>query len=205
MSCRSCRIFSTLIPISASGLYWPTSRSPDGRPFDLAVRIGHLPDSNLVAARIGLIRRVVCASPAYFEARGRPETLDELAAHDCVTREGLAPPYAWTFGSGKSEISVPIDSRLSINTAEAAIDAAISGIGITRVLSYQIAQALAAGKLALALEDFEPDPWPVSLVYGAQGLLPLKLRAFLDFAVPRLKARLQGALDGPPDWLKIQP
>ncbi len=160
---------------------------------DLAVRIAQLPDSSLVATRIGFIRRVVCASPAYFATRGRPKTLDDLAAHDCVTREGLTPPFVWTFGSGKSEISVQIHSRLSINTAEAAIDAAIAGIGMTRVLSYQIARALEAGKLALALEDFEPDPWPVSLVYAAQGLLPLKLRAFLDFAVPRLKARLQGA------------
>ncbi len=160
---------------------------------DLAVRIAQPPDSSLVATRIGFIRRIVCASPAYFEARGRPKTLEDLAAHDCVTREGLTPPYAWTFGSGKSEISVPIHSRLSINTAEAAIDAAIAGVGVTRVLSYQIAQVVEAGKLAIVLEEFEPDPWPVSLVYGAQGLLPLKLRAFLDFAVPRFKARLERA------------
>jgi DNA-binding transcriptional LysR family regulator len=157
---------------------------------DLAVRISQLPDSSLVATRIGLIRRIVCASPAYLAARGRPKTPEDLALHDCVTREGLTSPEVWTFARGKTEISVQIRSRLSVNTAEAAIDAAIAGVGITRVLSYQMAEAAAAGKLAAVLEDFEPAPWPVSLVYADQGLLPLKLRAFLDFAVPRLKARL---------------
>lgn len=91
---------------------------------------------------------------------------------------------------GKSAVSVAIHSRLIVNTAEAAIDAAIASVGVTRVLCYQIASALRAGTLVLALEEFEPAPWPVSLVYPGQGLLPLKLRAFIDFAAPRLKARL---------------
>ncbi len=159
-------------------------------PVDLAVRIGELPDSSLVALRVGAIRRVVCASPAYFAARGTPTGPGDLAAHDCVTFEGLASPDNWIFGSGKSEISVAAHSRLIVNTAEAAIDAAIAGVGVTRVLSYQVADALRAGKLALALEGFEPKPWPVNLVHAGQPLLPLKLRAFLDFAAPRLKAAL---------------
>jgi DNA-binding transcriptional LysR family regulator len=83
-----------------------------------------------------------------------------------------------------------VRSRLSVNTAEAAIDAAIAGVGITRVLSYQIADAVAAGLLKVVLEAFEPAPWPVSLVYTGEGLLPLKVRAFLDFAALRLKSRL---------------
>ena len=87
-------------------------------------------------------------------------------------------PDAWTFAIGKSEVSVPIRSRLVVNTAEAAIDAAIAGIGITRVLSYQIAAAVRAGTLA-ALREFEPPPWPVHLVYTGGRPLPLKLRAFL--------------------------
>jgi DNA-binding transcriptional LysR family regulator len=96
----------------------------------------------------------------------------------------------WTFRAGRSEVAVPIHSRLIVNTAEAAIDAAIAGVGVTRVLSYQIAHAARAGTLTLALEAFEPAPWPVSLVYAGQGRLPLKLRVFLDFAAPRLKASL---------------
>ena len=162
---------------------------------DLAVRIGELPDSSLVATRIGVIRRVVCGSPAYFAERGTPRSPGELGVHDCITFEGLSSPHAWGFTTGKSDASVPIRSRLVVNTAEAAIDAAIAGVGITRVLSYQIANAMQAGALAVVLEEFEPVPAPVSLVYAGQRRLPLKLRAFLDFAAPRLKARLlQGVM-----------
>lgn len=157
---------------------------------DLAVRIGDLPDSSLVATRIGSIRRVICASPAYLAAHGTPKVPGDLGGHDCIAFEGLMSAPTWTFGTNRSAVSVAIRSRLVVNTAEAAIDAAIAGVGITRVLAYQVATALRAGDLVLALEDFEPAPWPVSLVHAGGRLLPLKLRAFLDFAAPRLKARL---------------
>jgi DNA-binding transcriptional LysR family regulator len=114
----------------------------------------------------------------------------ELSDHDCVTFEGLSSADAWTFRIKNSEQPMAIHSRLVVNTAEAAIDAAIAGVGMTRVLSYQIAQALMSGALQVALQAFEPAPWPVNLVYGGGLVLPLKLRAFLDFAAPRLKARL---------------
>jgi DNA-binding transcriptional LysR family regulator len=159
---------------------------------DLAVRIGFLPDSSLIAARIGLIRHVLCASPDYLAARGRPETPDDIARHDCITFESLASPRVWSFSNRGSTVSVRLDSRLTVNTAEAAIDAAVAGVGITRVLSYQVAEATRAGTLTLVLEAFEPPPWPVSLVHTGQGLLPLKVRAFLDFTAPRLKALLSG-------------
>jgi DNA-binding transcriptional LysR family regulator len=157
---------------------------------DLAVRIADLPNSSLVATRVGSIRRVVCGSPAYFAERSMPRAPGELGAHDCITFEGLMSPRTWTFTTGKSDVSVPIHSRLTVNTAEAAIDAAIAGLGVTRVLSYQIAHGVRAGTLAVVLQEFEPTPSPVSLVYAGQGLLPQKLRAFLDFAAPRLKAML---------------
>jgi DNA-binding transcriptional LysR family regulator len=161
---------------------------------DLAVRIGELPDSSLVATRVGSIRRVACGSPGYFAERGTPQSPAELGTHDCVAFEGLTSPVTWTFTIGRSDASVAIHSRLIVNTAEAAIDAAIAGVGITRVLSYQIATAVRAGALLVALQEFEPAPWPVSLIYPGQRLLPLRLRAFLDFAAPRLKAGLlQGA------------
>jgi DNA-binding transcriptional LysR family regulator len=157
---------------------------------DLAIRIGELPDSSLVATRVGSIGHVVCASPAYFAERGTPRSPSDLATHDCITFEGLGAPESWKFAVGKSTTVVAIHSRLVVNTAEAAIDAAIAGVGITRVLSYQVASALRAGALARTLRQFEPPAWPVSLVYAGRGLLPLKLRAFLDFAAPRLKGRL---------------
>jgi DNA-binding transcriptional LysR family regulator len=162
---------------------------------DLAVRIGALPDSSLVATRVGSIRRVVCGSPAYFAERGMPKRPDDLVAHSCITYDGLISPEAWTFGVGKSDVSVPIHSRLVVNAAEAAVEAAMAGIGITRVLSYQIANAVQSGALVVALAEFEPTPAPVSLVHAGGRLLPLKVRAFLDFAAPRLKDSLmQGTL-----------
>ncbi|TPJ33605.1 LysR family transcriptional regulator [Mesorhizobium sp. B2-8-3] len=161
---------------------------------DLAVRISELPDSAMVAIRIGSIRRIVCASPTYLALHGTPEKPSELAGHNCVTFEGLAAPATWTFGTGKTEIVVPVRSRLQVNTAEAALDAAIAGLGLTRVLSYQADAAVRAGALRVVLEPFEPPPWPVSLVHAGQGRLPVKLRAFLDFAAPRLKERLARSL-----------
>ncbi|RWD56435.1 MAG: LysR family transcriptional regulator [Mesorhizobium sp.] len=161
---------------------------------DLAVRIGELPDSAMVAMRVGSIRRVVCAGPAYLAERGTPLELRDLAGHDCVTFEGLAAPATWSFVSGNRETAVPVRSRLQVNTAEAAIDAAIAGLGLTKVLSYQVDAAVRAGALRVVLEPFEPPPWPVNLVHTGQGLLPVKLRAFLDFAAPRLKERLAQSL-----------
>ncbi|RUW26142.1 MULTISPECIES: LysR family transcriptional regulator [unclassified Mesorhizobium] len=161
---------------------------------DLAVRIGELPDSAMVAKRVGSIRRIVCASPAYLAGNRTPIEPRDLAGHNCITFEGLASPATWSFVSGKSEIAVPVRSRLRVNTAEAAIDAAIAGLGLTKVLSYQADAAVRAGTLRVVLESFEPPPWPVNLVHAGQGLLPVKLRAFLDFAAPRLKERLARSL-----------
>jgi DNA-binding transcriptional LysR family regulator len=157
---------------------------------DLALRIGALPDSSLIAVPLGAIRRVVCASPEYFAEHGRPKHPDDLADLDCITFEGLMAPSVWHFAHGKTDVPVKVHSRLVVNTAEAAIDAAVAGVGVTRVLSYQIADALRRGALAVVLEKFEPEPTPVSLVHAGGRLLPIKLRAFLDFAAPRLRARL---------------
>jgi DNA-binding transcriptional LysR family regulator len=157
---------------------------------DLAVRIGELPDSSLVATRVGAIRPVVCASPDYFAERGTPRSPADLASHDCVSFEVLNPPDSWTFQSGRSRVSAPVHARLVVDTAEAAIEAAIAGVGITRVLSYQVATAVREGSLTTALREFEPAPWPVHLLHAGGRLLPLKLRAFLDLAVPRIRHRL---------------
>ena len=158
---------------------------------DLAIRIGELADSSLVGARIGCIGHVVCASPSYLAEHGVPKSPDELSGHACITFAALMAPDAWTFRSEHSERMVPIHSRLVVNTAEAAVDAAIAGIGLARVFSYQADAALKTKALTLVLQKFEPPPVPVSLVHSGQRLLPQKLRAFLDFSAPRLRARLQ--------------
>jgi DNA-binding transcriptional LysR family regulator len=158
---------------------------------DVALRIGNLSDSNLVAIRLGAIRRTVYASPAYLARHAPPAHPRDLAAHDCITFEGITSARSWTFLDGKREIAAPVRSRLSVNTAEAAVDAAAAGLGITRVLSYQAARAVGEGLLVPLLEAFEQPASPVHLVYLPQGLTPLKLRAFLDFAAPRLRAALR--------------
>jgi DNA-binding transcriptional LysR family regulator len=157
---------------------------------DLAVRIGSLPDSSLIARRLGQVRQVVCASPDYLARNAMPAHPEDLADHHCITFGNLMSPRSWRFIQGRTEVNVPIRSRLVVNTAEAAITAAEAGLGTTRVLSYQIADALREGRLATVLESFEPEPWPVSFVYPPRGLLPQKLRAFLSFAAPRISGVL---------------
>ena len=158
---------------------------------DLALRIGALPDSSMIATTVGQIRRIACASPAYLAETGTPLHPRDLATHRCISFDALAMGHEWRFHEQGAEIRTAIRPRLTVSTAEAAVDAAISGLGITSVLSYQAESALRAKHLALVLEPFAPPPVPVSLVYASQGLLPLKLRALLDFAAPRLRNRLQ--------------
>lgn len=157
---------------------------------DLAVRIGTLPDSSFTATGVGWLRRVVCGSPAYLASHGVPRTPADVGMHDCITFDAVASPDQWVFRFEKSESAVPVHSRLVVNTAEAAVDAAKAGLGLTRLLSYQIDAARRAGDLAVVLEAFEPPPIPVSLVFNAQQRIPLKLRVFLDFAAPRLRERM---------------
>jgi DNA-binding transcriptional LysR family regulator len=106
---------------------------------DIAIRIGALPDSSLIATRVGTVRQIVCASPDYLNAHGSPKAPEQLSSHDCITFSALDARDRWTFSDGKKQKRVRVRSRLAVNTAEAAIDAAIAGLGITRVLSYQAA------------------------------------------------------------------
>jgi DNA-binding transcriptional LysR family regulator len=157
---------------------------------DLAVRIGRLPDSSMHATRIGATKFAVCGSPCYFAERGPPATPEGLFGHLCVNFEGLNATSEWSFVRAGADLTVPIQARLIVNTAQAAIDAAIAGGGVTRVLSYQIEDALQSGALVSILQDFAPTAYDINLVYADQPILPQKLRSFLDFAAPRLKARL---------------
>ena len=157
---------------------------------DCAVRIGELPDSGMIAVRLGTVRRVVCASPAYLEKHRPLRKPAEIAAHHCITAEVLGMPESWSFGARNARTEVRVRSRLVVNTLEAAIDAAVAGTGLARALSYQVCDHVRQGALKIVLADFEPPPWPVHLIHKPQSLFPLKLRAFLDFAAPRLRQRL---------------
>eukprot|EP01037_Dinobryon_pediforme_P024426 gene24426-26219_t len=161
-----------------------------GEHIDVAVRIGQLPDSSLKATRVGSSSRVVVAAPSYLATYGTPKRPEDLTRHACISFTALSSPELWRFEQTAAEIDVSIRPRLTVNTAEAATDAAVAGLGLTRVLCYQAAQAIADGKLAVVLRDFEPPKIPVQLVHTAERRLPVKLRSFHDFAVQRLKARL---------------
>jgi DNA-binding transcriptional LysR family regulator len=166
---------------------------------DVALRIGSLPDSSLVATQLGSIRRVVCASPDYLRRFGIPKTLDELAGHRCISFDGLDAATAWNFVGGDGEkCRVAVRSRMTVSTADAAIVASALGLGLTRVLSYQVADALRDGRLVRVLADSEPPVVRVSLIYPGQGRLPMKTRAFIDFAAGRIRERLQALDDAAP-------
>jgi len=157
---------------------------------DVAVRIGPLPDSSLVAIPVGEVRPVVCASPAYLAAHGTPDTPAALAAHALVTFEALRMPTPWGFRDAGVDLPDPPRARLRVNTADAAIAAAAAGTGLTRVLSYQAADALRDGRLLRVLTAWEAPRLPIHVLYPRQGRLALKVRAFVDAIVPALRARL---------------
>ena len=163
---------------------------------DVAVRIVHLPDSSLMAVRVGAVRRVVCGSPRYLEARGTPQTPAELARFDTIAFSGGETAPEWSFASAAGAISVRPPTQLIVNSADVAIAAAIAGRGLTRVLSYQIAPALKAGRLKIVLADYEPPPLPIHLVHREGARASARVRAFVDFAAERLRRDAAVNADG---------
>ena len=161
---------------------------------DVAVRIGHLPDSSLRAFRVGQIRRVLCASPAYLAANGVPGHPSDLLQHTIVSSSAISPRVEWQFGSGAEQLTVRMKPRLIVTSNDAAMHAAVAGLGITRLLSYQVAQEVERGNLKLLLENFEEAPWPVQVVHREGKYGSFKVRAFIDCVVERLRA--QPALQG---------
>jgi DNA-binding transcriptional LysR family regulator len=157
--------------------------------FDAALRIGALAESSLVASRVGAVRQIVVASAGYLSGHGRPQAPADLRAHAVVAFSGIAGIERWTFRQGSRELNVTIKPRFIVNTAEAALDAARADFGITRVLSYQAADDIVRGSLLRLLPAYEGDELPIHLVYPGGRHPPPKLRAFLDFTMPRLRRR----------------
>lgn len=152
---------------------------------DVAIRIGPLPDSSMMAVRVGSVRRVVCGCPSYFHRYGLPQTPDELAAHKIIAAGPVTPANDWRFGDGSS---VRVEPRLSCTSVPAAIAAARTGWGLTRVLSYQIGPDLGSGGLQTILSDYEPEPLPIHIVHGEGRSSSAKVRAFVDMAAAQLRA-----------------
>jgi DNA-binding transcriptional LysR family regulator len=154
---------------------------------DLAVRIGALPDSSLLARQLGHVRFVLVASPAYLDSAGTPRSLDALSKHACIAMSGTTPvPDRWTF----DRRTIAVKPRLVVNTAQAAIDAALAGLGIARVLSYQADRLVASERLRIVLAAAEPLPLPVQLL-SLPGVQPRLATSFADHAAAALRKRLQ--------------
>jgi DNA-binding transcriptional LysR family regulator len=166
---------------------------------DLAIRVGKLPDSAMIATRVGSMRMVVCASRALLAGHGVPTTPEDLQHLPSVAFNWLASSAIWQFkgsdAGAPAEISVA--PRLSVSTAEAAVEAAIRNVGVTRLFHYQAAEAVEAGALQIVLEDFELEPAPIHLIHAARGQMPLKMRRFLDFATPKLRQSLSRFASAP--------
>jgi DNA-binding transcriptional LysR family regulator len=155
---------------------------------DVAVRIAELRDSTLTSAKVGAVRRVTCASPAYLKKHGTPKTPRDLAEHRnfVFSTERSAP--SWSFEHGGEQLSFRPRATLLVNSSEVGIDAALAGAGITRCLSYMVASHIQAGRLRIILEDYEAEPVPIHVVYREGRRAPARVRAFVDFTVARLRA-----------------
>ncbi|MFC1749240.1 LysR family transcriptional regulator [Pseudomonadota bacterium] len=157
---------------------------------DVAIRIGHLGDSSMIAKPVGEIRRVVCASPSYLEKVGRPTQPKEISKHNCVRFTGLSPGTAWQFFDNGKSITVQTKVVFGCNQATAAIDACVAGLGIGMFLSYQIEPLVKAGKLKIILPDFEPPPMPVNVVYSHAKLISTRVRVFVEWMAEKLRQDL---------------
>ena len=156
---------------------------------DAGIRIGELPDSSMRAIRVGQVRRVLCASPEYLAIHGSPKSPQELAGHCLiVAATGSWPATEWKFGAGDKMTSHRIKPRLSVTSNDSAIDAAMRGMGITRVLSYQIGPYLASGQLQTILSEFEPASLPIHVIHRESRYASAKVRTFVDLMVAGLRA-----------------
>ena len=154
---------------------------------DLAIRVQHLPDSSHSAIRIGGVRRVICGAPRYLDERGTPDTPAQLAEHTIVATVAAWSSVEWRFGKDQRTV-VHVRPRLFCNTNEAAMEAAIAGWGLTRLLSYQVSPSLEDGRLRTVLSSYEETPLPIHIVYPDRRHAPAKVRSFADFAAERLRA-----------------
>lgn len=161
---------------------------------DLAVRIGELPDSSLVAVPLGTVRRVCCASPAYLRRRGTPKEPRDLLKHRCIGFKGHGASADWRFQVAGRELKVPVRPVFVTNQVEAAMDAGIAGLGCVSLLSYQARTGLESGALKAVLRGFEVDPLPVNILYRPDRLMSTRVRALLDWLIPSLREAL--ASDG---------
>ena len=155
---------------------------------DVAVRIAHLTDASLTAIRVGSVRRILVASPAYLKRQGVPRTPRDLSGFTAIAFSTERGVPAWPFQIGKQAVSVRSNARLLVNSSQVAMQAAMAGTGVTRVLSYMAASHVKAGRLRVILSEFEPEPMPIHVIHREGKLAAARVRAFVDFTVASLRA-----------------
>jgi DNA-binding transcriptional LysR family regulator len=156
--------------------------------FDVGIRIGELPDSSMQAIGVGQVRRVLCAAPAYLALHGEPQSPAELARHTIIASSGISTSFEWKFQHQGQAVAARVKPRLVVNTNDGAIEAARQGLGVVRLMSYQVAALVAAGELTLLLRDYEPAALPVNVVHREGRRGSARLRSFIDLMVARLRA-----------------
>ncbi len=154
---------------------------------DVAIRIGELPDSSYNALRVGQVRRVLCASPSYLAEHGIPAVPDALVKHELIVAGAISPTVDWRFEDAVSPVTIRIKPRLRVTSNDSAIEAAVLGLGITRLLSYQIATQLASGELKIIMSEFEPKPMPIHIIHHEGRNASAKIRSFIDLISQRLR------------------
>jgi DNA-binding transcriptional LysR family regulator len=161
---------------------------PDAH-LDAALLLGRLADSSMIATPLGSMRTVVCGSPALFDRLGMPRNAEDLIGMPCVLLEGYGRSPTWHFRARDTNeaLMISVKRRLQVKTLDAAVDAAIFGLGIVQLPAHYAREPVAAGRLKVVLDAYEVDPMPVNLVRHSCGPMPLKLRCFIDFIVPRLR------------------
>ncbi|WP_176509807.1 MULTISPECIES: LysR family transcriptional regulator [Pseudomonas] len=156
---------------------------------DVAVRIGPLPDSGLKALRVGRVRRMLCASPDYLARWGEPQHPSDLLEHAVIATTTLSPRAGWRFGLADEPTLVRMKPRLTVTSNDGAIAAAVDGLGVARLLSYQVVDELASGKLKVILADYEEAPWPIHILHRESKYGSAKVRSFIDMLAQDLRAR----------------
>lgn len=154
---------------------------------DVAIRIGHLTDSSMIAKPVGQIRRVVCASPEYLQNNGLPVRPEEITQHACVRFSGLTAGSTWHFYDQGKVLSVQIEGAFGCNQAPAAIDACVASLGIGMFYSYQVESLVKRDRLKIVLADFEPVPIPINVVYSHTRLVSARVRVFVDWMIKSLR------------------
>ncbi|HCV41645.1 MAG TPA: LysR family transcriptional regulator [Pseudomonas sp.] len=156
---------------------------------DVAVRIGPLPDSGLKALRVGRVRRMLCASPDYLARWGEPQHPSDLLEHAVIATTTLSPRAGWRFGLADEPTLVRMKPRLTVTSNDGAIAAAVDGLGVARLLSYQVVDELVSGKLKVILADYEEAPWPIHILHRESKYGSAKVRSFIDMLAQDLRAR----------------